>query len=393
MNPQKPHLTFAAHQLEMAQIAYEHLLTRGGGRRWLHVGSGDSDLAAWVRRSARRMNIVWDVIKADDARSAADEAAHLFIDGNELPADVFAQLLSRLATRVEFSIVCGTGFHQSGAHRHSLLSVFPGRISLVASTVWWAQPEFPALPKQTRGAVLVPCFQDTWRVEQNLAWRPELVAGLDVHIFDDNFAPGEMDRLSAVARACGWHYHQSGLGEHEDFTARRMEFADYNWFIWKSLTSLADDYDFVVKVDTDACLLNPDWWHELAARLQGRDAMLGTFDLRPMYEVAYFWHVAWQNGYSPPVPAYPLHLQGGIYAISQGALLKFREMGFLPGPHHDFTEDGYMSYCAQLLGIEMLPATTIGAWTSLKRPPLDNISHLKAIHPLMQREWPVPVAT
>jgi len=382
--PQKPHYDFANHQLEMAQIAYDYLLSRSNGSPWIHVGPEESGLARFAERSAKRQGVKW---VAEDAELVTGiGSTNVFVDGDALSEGEFAAALRRLDSLETDTMVCGTGYHTRPAHRVLLNKKFSDRITHVASSVWWVRPGLPPLPKNTKGAVFIPCFQDTWRIEENLAWRPELVNGLDVHIFDHNFAPAEMDRLSAVARNCDWTYHHRGTRDHPDFTSCRAEFADYNRFIWQNMTGLSDGYDFVIKLDTDACILDRYWWHEAAARLHGRTAMMGTFDLRPMYEVAYFWHVAWQNGYNPSVPAYPMHLQGGIYAVSRGALRSLGDMGFLPGPHHDFTEDGYMSYCAQMLGVEMIPSTTLGSWTRLKRPPLEHLGPFKAIHPLMRRD-------
>lgn len=379
-------MILATHPCELAQAGYEHLLIHGRAGSWWHVGEADTPLARLGGTVAGELAVHWQCVEKTD--KAGDTPWNCFIDGNALTAAEFADCLESLGHRRPSGFLCGTGMLRSSRHRAELLDRFPDRISIISSVVWVVVPDYPHPPVDVRGAVFLPCHGDTWRVEQNLAWRTELVAGLDVHVFDDNHAPAETDRLAAIARECGWCYHRSGLGEHPDYTASRAEFSDYNRFIWESLVSLGNEYDFVIKLDTDACPLRADWWHEAAARLTGREAMLGTYDLRPAHEVTDFWQVARRHGYSLAVPRFPMHLQGGTYALSRGALQRLKGMGFLAGPHNGFTEDGYMSYCAQLLGIELLAAATIGSWSSQKRPPWWALTHLRSVHPLMRRRMP-----
>ncbi len=385
-------MILATHPRELAQAAYGYLLHLGGTGRWQHVGSPESHLAQFGRDSSKLLGNSWKLVDAGSILEVDVTPTHLFIDGDSLTLDRFVESLQAAHAFADSSIICGTGSIKDQAYRDVLFNTLEDRISIISSVAWWVLPKLPPLPSAVRCAVLTPCFRDTWRLEQNLAWRPELVSGLDVHIFDDNFEPAEIERLSAIARECGWHYHRSGLGEHPDYTDPRAEFSAYSRFLWESFVSLADDYDIVIKVDTDACLLRPDWWHEAAARLQGKNAMMGTFEVRRAHEVADFWNVARRNGYSVSTPQYPMHLQGGIYAITGGALRLIRKMGFMDGPHFGFTEDGYMSFCAQLLGIEMVPAATFGSRTRHKCPPMRCLTHLKAIHPLMRREWPPKIS-
>lgn len=374
-------------RVELEEAAYQYLMSHTAAGSWLHIGDRDSRLSRCAGETAKHLGIELTVSPALDSR-VAHRVTHCFLEADRFGVTGFADAIDLLVSIDTVKTLCGTGFLQSDGHRQVLLEKFPGRLTLAGSLVWWAVTEPASIPKNFRGALCLPCFQDNWRVEENFAWRSELVEGLDVHIFDDNFEPAESERLRAVARHCDWHYHRSELGEHPDFTGNRTEFSEYNRFIWESLTGLADQYDFVVKLDTDACFLERDWWHEMAARLSGRDAMLGTFDFRPISEVEPFWELANRHGYTLPKPEFPLHLQGGMYAISRGALHLLKAMGFLLGQHHGFGEDGYMSYCAQCLGIELLPATTFGSWSYRKRPPLNALRHLKAMHPLMRREWP-----
>lgn len=373
--------------LEFAEMGYALLVSRNRAPGWIHLSKQETSVAGIGRRTCHLLGVPWRMENffADDHSPLLRH--NLCVEAESFSCEEFSNLLDWITAKKCTGAVCGTGFVSSGRHRDILLKRFPNRITLIGTAMWMLTETATAPPKKVRGALMTPCFQDNWRLEQNLGWRPELVEGLDVHIFDDNYQPAESERLTAVARECGWYYHRSGLGEHPDYTSNTKEFSTYNRFIFESYMTLVDDYDFVVKLDTDACILQPDWWHEIAARLTGRTALLGTFDLRPLFEVGYFWHTAWKHGCWYDAPPFPLHLQGGIYALSQNALYRFREMGFVPGPHHDFGEDGYMSYFAQVLGIELLPATTFGSWTNLKRPSLESLTHLKAIHPLMRRDW------
>lgn len=383
-----PRLRASENLFEFAEMGYEFLVSRNPRPGWVHFAKEETALALVGQRAATIQRTTWNRIDPaclDASQLIGD--AHCFIEAEQMSADEFALLLDRITGPEGGNRLCGTGFLSLDGYREVLLDRFADRISLLGTATWWVTDPIPPVPPYSRGALLMPSFQDNWRIEQNLAWRPDLTQGLDVHVFDDNYQPAESDRLAAVAKSCGWHYHNSELGEHPDYTSNTTEFSTYNRFIFESYMRLVEDYDFVVKLDTDACLLQPDWWHEIAARLHGRAALLGTFDLRPLYEVGYFWQVAWRNGLWYDVPPFPMHLQGGTYAVSKEALLRFREQGFVPGPHHDFGEDGYMSYFAQALGIELIPATTFGSWTNLKRPPLEAIRHFKAIHPLMRKNW------
>lgn len=385
-NPDSPSVSVAERE-NLASAAYEFLLTRKTTGTWLHVGNGNTGLARSARAAAERSGIKLTVTTPFDAPAFAEQRPHIFLEADCLSAGDFVRLIDDFCATNSCGTICGNGFLESEPHRRVLLDRFPDRLTVIGSSIWWVVTEPPAKPPDTRGAVCVPCFRDTWRIEENLAWRTELVSGLDVHIFDDNFEPAESDRLQAIARNCGWRYHASNLGEHPDYTGARNEFSAYNRFIWESLTGLADGYDFVIKMDTDACIVEETWWHEIAARLTGQDALLGTFDFRPIREVEQFWDLAGRHGHMLTRHDYPMHIQGGIYAISQGAMRLLKAMGFMAGEHRGFTEDGYMSYSAQCLGIELLPATTFGSWSYSKQLPLQVLTHLKALHPLMRREW------
>ena len=380
-------LRHADHQPRLMEMAYHHLLNIAISRPWVHVGQIEESLEKAVVRSSRMAKADWSKKQQDHADWSGLANANVFLDGNTLPLELFETLLDMLGPATDSMLLCGAGLFSNPSIREALLKRFPARLAILQSSVWWVQPEIPQPSLGARGAIFLPSFRDTRLVEENFAWRPELFEGLDLHVFDDNHEPAESERLLAIARACGWHYHASGMGRHSDLAHRQIDYSPYNGFIWRSLTSLADDYDYVVKLDTDTCLLAPDWWHEAAGRLAGRVAMLGTFELRPFYQVAPFWNTAWRNGWWRTVPALALGVQGGWYALSQEALRRIRDMGFMPGPHKDFTEDGYMSYSAQLLGIEMLASTTTGSWWRNMRPALAHVDHLKALHPLTRREW------
>jgi len=374
----------ADHQRELCETAYHHLLENGGSRPWIHFGSEDSDLSVGGRHSANFLNIEWTM--GDEFAKIKDDSkgANVFIDGNSLALESFGRLLDRFACRADEGTVCGTGFFRSDDYRAALIERFEGRISIVQSSVWQLQRTMPPIPGSFRGAVCLPCYQDTQVLEENFAHHPEHLSALEMHVFDDNFEAAESQRVTALARECGWHYHRSGLGKHPNWTNNYADYSQYNRFIWQSLTSLADDYDFVIKLDTDTCILAPDWHHEFAARLCGRAAIMGTIEVRPLYQVASFWNAAWPEGYWREIPVFPASVQGGLYGVSREALQRLRKMGFLPGPHKTCTEDGYVSYAAQLLEVELLPAATVGSWSKLALPPLNSVRHLKAIHPLLR---------
>ena len=237
-----------------------------------------------------------------------------------------------------------------------------------------------------KGCVFLPTFQDTELLIENFANRPELTQYLDFYIYDDN-EDDESRKVQQLSEANGWHYRRSGQGKHGDFKQEWRDRSSYVRFIWQSLTYLGLDYEFVAKVDTDAYIIDPTWYEEIEKKLVGRDAIIGTPEVRRTKDVNGFWELAKRNGYEVHKETRSIHMQGGIYAISKTALGKLRRMGFLEGSHTGFGEDCYISYCCQLLGIEFCRASTIGSWYKSYRPKSWKILDRKAIHPMSKSEW------
>lgn len=237
------------------------------------------------------------------------------------------------------------------------------------------------------GCLFIPTFRDSDLLEANFGGRPELSGELDIHVFDDNFERDENIRVERLCRENHWRYHRSNRPSHGSWEDDQADLSGFNRFAWESLTGLGEHYDFVIKIDTDAYIIDPGWSHEIGHLLSGRKAIAGTPEYRPVRDVTSFWALAKQAGFKFDLSEYVMHVQGGIYGFSRSALRSLREMGFLAGKHVFLAEDCYLSYACWLLGVEFLATTTIGSWYRPYRPKLEEISRLKAIHPLTRSEW------
>jgi len=243
------------------------------------------------------------------------------------------------------------------------------------------------VPPRSKGCVVLPTFEDTELLKENFEGRPELAAGIEFYVFDDNCERIDCQTVARLCKENNWHYCRSGRAKHGTFKQDQNDRSSWNYFFWNISTLLSGKYDYVIKVDTDSFLIDPNWHAEIDRLLRDRTAFAGTPEHRPSQDVMSFWEIAKKSGYNHIPGQMVMHVQGGISAYSKKALQKLRGMGFLHGKHIFFGEDCYMSYCCQLLGIPFLKTKTIGSWWQPYRPPLAEISHLQAIHPLSRSEW------
>lgn len=332
------------------------------------------------------------ILREDSAKAAARFADGsvdlLFLDADHAYEAVRRDLLAWLPKIRPGGILCGHDYTWKEGVRRALHELFGDGVTLLGGSVWQVAEGARARPSGGRGCVFIPTFRDTGLLAENFGGRPELTARMDVCVFDDNFEATESARVEALCQANGWRYFGSERPRHGEWRQEQDDLSRYNRFIWESMTSLADEYEFVVKMDTDAYVVDSSWDEEMARLLRGRTAIAGTPEHRPSRDVMSFWNLARAAGYPvAAVPDYVMHMQGGIYGLSRGALRALREMGFLAGEHVFFAEDCYMSYSCQLLGVEFLTTRTVGSWFRPYRPPLEVIRSLKAIHPLARSEW------
>lgn len=218
-------------------------------------------------------------------------------------------------------------------------------------------------PPPGRGAIFILTSRDTALLEENFAGQD---AGIDLHVCDNNIEPAERDRVRALCEANGWSYTRSDL-------------SDLNRAVWEGMTTLGRDYDYVVKMEPATLILDPAWHHRMARLLCGRAAIAGTPEYRDVRDVASFW-----TGRAAELTETVLHFQGGILGMSREALRLLRDAGC---PRVPVGPDCCLSYMCHLLGIEFFPDPTTGSWFAPYRPPLREIAHLRAIHPLTRFEW------
>ena len=239
---------------------------------------------------------------------------------------------------------------------------------------------------QSEGCVFLPTFNDTASLELNFADRAELASAIDFHVFDDNFDEAESEQIQYLCERNGWWYHQCKRGRHGGIVEDEGDLENWNRLCFENLIELSKSYEYVVKVDTDALLIDPCWFKEFGRLLVGRSAYAGTPEFRPIGDVNAFTYIAKEYGYAFDPGPKALHVQGGISGYSRKALHALEKMGFLEG-RHPYAEDCYLSYALQALGIPFLKTKTIGSWWHPYRPSLSELVHLKAIHPLSKTEW------
>lgn len=336
-------------------------------------------------------------LKAQDVvevqHGEADDLAVGFQDGSvdlvfiDLPPS--KELLTR--TIREWKPKLGASGFFAGANfsspevRKVVLESFP-RIEMHGN-LWKSVHEFPHVIQRTRGCVVIPTFQDSALLKENFGNRLRSTDELDIYVFDDNAEPEISMNVRRLCEENDWRYRHSGQPQHENLSNEMRDSSPYVQFIWRSMTSLAHEYDYVVKMDTDAFIIEEDWYEDFAHKLTNKFTIAGTLELRPSCESTSFWKRAGEQGHPWRPRVFESHMQGGIYGMSSSALIAVGNMGFLLGPHTGYGEDRYMSFCGRLKGVEFLSTPSVGSWSRLNRPPLSVISHLKAIHPLIQSEW------
>lgn len=308
----------------------------------------------------------------------------LFLDGDHSHEGVKRDLLAWMPKMKPGGVFFGHDYTWWEGVRTAIAEVLGDRFSLIGGSLWRIDDTVTA----ARGAIFLPTFRDGLLLQENWAGRPELAGRLpDIHVFDDNFEEAERELVRRLCEQNGWRYHATGRTRHGHWMEEYGELSGFNRFMFDGLTSLADDYDFVIKMDTDAYVVDPAFQVEFAQKLYGKFAIAGTIETRPTRDVMRFWEIARAAGYTYPVGEYIGHVQGGISGYSKTALLGLRRMGFLEGPHAGYGEDGYLSYCGMLLGMDLVETVSSGSWWRHYRPPLEGLRRLKAVHPMTRSEW------
>ncbi len=325
---------------------------------------------------------------ADAARHFADASIDLlFLDGDHSHEGVKRDLLAWIPKMKPDGVLFGHDYTWFEGVRTAVAEVLGNRFELVGGSLWQMLPVLSTPVSEARGAIFIPTFRDGRLLEENWSGRPELARLPDIHVFDDNFEEAESALVRELCERNGWHYHASGRSTHGHWMEEYGDTSGFNRFMFDSILALGDDYDFVIKMDTDAYVVDPDFHLEFARQLHGRSAIAGTIETRATRDVMSFWEIARAAGYSYPVGDHVGHIQGGISGFSKRALQRLREMGFLEGPHAGYGEDGYISYACMLLGIELRETQQTMSWWRHYRPPVDQLRSLKAIHPMTRREW------
>lgn len=332
------------------------------------------------------------ILRGDSAAMAehfADGTVDLlFLDGDHSHAGVKRDLLAWMPKMAPTGVFFGHDYTWFEGVRTAVAEVLGDRFSLIGGSLWKIDERVTT----ARGAIFLPTFRDGPLLAENWDNRPELAGLPDVHVFDDNFEEAESDVVRALCERNGWRYRHTGRTRHGHWMEDYGELSGFNRFMFDGLTSLADDYDYVIKMDTDAYVVDPDFHREFAQKLYGRVAIAGTMETRASRDVMRFWEIAEQAGFTYPVGEYIAHVQGGISGYSKALLLALRRMGFLEGPHAGYGEDGYLSYCGMLLGADFLETVATGSWWRHYRPPLQTLRPLKAVHPMTRSEWTTSVA-
>jgi hypothetical protein len=245
----------------------------------------------------------------------------------------------------------------------------------------------PSLTGTVRGCLFIPTFRDTDRLEENFGGRPEAAGGFAVVVGDDNDDPAESARVADLCARNGWRRLRSGRSPHGTWMEEAADLSGLNRFVWERLTALAEEFDVVVKMDTDAFVIDGSWSAEMAARLAGRAVALGTPEARATRDVLAFWDLARAHGHAFDLGPVSVHLQGGIVGFGREALLRLRAVGFPEGRHAGVADDGCLSYACALAGIPLETAETTGSWYGPYRPPPERLRGLKAVHPMRRAEW------
>ncbi len=326
---------------------------------------------------------------ADAARHFADASVDLvFIDADHSQEAVKRNVLAWIPKLKKKGVLCGHDYIWKPGVRNALAEVLPGKVIRLSGSLWQMMPDWDIPPPTTRGCIFLPTFQDSDLLVANFHQRPELCREIDIHVFDDNWEPALSQEVRQLCLENGWTYHAYGRTAHGNWRDEYHDLRRFNYFVWESMILLSEQYDYVIKADTDAYIIDPAFHHEFAHLLSGpAPAIAGTLEYRPTRDVMDFWHIAASYGYQHHSAELVAHMQGGIYGLNKTALSMIKNMGFLEGRHSGFAEDGYISYCCLLLNIPFMPTLYSGSWWHPYRPALGDIGHLKAIHPLKKTEW------
>ena len=331
------------------------------------------------------------ILKEDTAQAAnyfEDGSVDLvFVDADHSHEAVKRDLLAWIPKIKKGGVLFGHDYMWKEGVRTALEEVLPRKFKLAGGSLWQMLPPWEGPLPGSRGCIFLPTFQDTELLMENYANRPALTREIDIHIYDDNFNPDETARVQELCKENGWFFHHHERAPHGEWPDDYHDLQGFNRFIWDGLIALGEHYDFVIKMDTDAYILEPDFYQEFAHILTGKTAIAGTPEYRPIQDVMGFWSLAESYGYTYPLGDWIPHMQGGIYGLSKAALRMLKEMEFMEGRHAYFVEDGYISYCCLLIGIEYVEVNYSGSWWHPYRPPLDHLCHLKAIHPLSKSAW------
>jgi SAM-dependent methyltransferase len=318
----------------------------------------------------------------------------VFIDADHSYNAVIADIRKWWDKLKPGGILCGHDFTFKEGVCRAVTVLFHNSFELVGGSVWKAvkktqslSPIFLPGKRQGKGCVFIPTFMDSKLLEENYANRPEVTAQIDIIVIDDNHGLEETNRVKKLCSQNNWTYQYSNRSTHGRWQDHYHDQAGFNRFIWSVFIQLGKQYDYVIKMDTDAYIIEEDFFMEMDNLLYNRRAAAGTFEYRSINDVKSFWSLKGVEKYSFKPSAYVPHLQGGIYGLSKKALREIETIGFLEGVHDGFAEDGYISYTCLLLGIPLIPVTTTGSWWRHYLPELKTLQGLKAIHPMTRKKW------
>lgn len=331
------------------------------------------------------------LIQEDTATAAAHFADGsvdlLFVDGDHSHAGVVRDLRAWLPKLKPDGILFGHDYSWFEGVRTGVAEVLGQQFKQLEGSLWQALRPWQVPTQPGKGAILLPTFEDTDLLIQNFAGRPELSGAIAIHVFDDNAEGPENATLQALCAENGWHYHFVGREKHADWRAERHDLSGFNRMLWQAFTQLGRDYDYVLKLDTDAYVVEQDFFLEFDRMLTGKLAIAGSAETRPTGDLQALWSLLGAHGYDAAPGPWTTHMQGGIYGFSKAALAKLEAMGFLEGVHDGFAEDPYLSACCTALGIPFREVDHAGSWWYHNRPPMERLRHLKAVHPMTRSEW------
>ena len=325
---------------------------------------------------------------ADAAEHFADGSVDcVFVDADHTHAAVVRDLRAWLPKLKPGGVLFGHDYIWHEGVRTGLAEVLGDQFKQLEGSLWQALAPWDSRSAQGRGCMFIPTFEDTALLTQNFANRPELTAAIDVHIYDDNFDPQENEAVAQLCHLNGWHYHLVGRARHNDWQGDQHDLSGFNQMIWEIFVALGPEYDYVIKVDSDAWIVHHDFHLEFDRLLTGKNAIAGTVETRPTHDLQPFWDLGIRHGHTHDPGDWTSHIQGGIYGLSQAAIAALHQMGFMSGAHPYFAEDAYMSLSCTLLGIPFWETDHTASWWHPYRPPMARLRHLRAVHPMTKTEW------